>query len=252
MVRTLWDRIVGRETENEASEKLVKALREHEKQWPEIEAAWQKADDEVVVPAAQVHSVALHTENPERILAAWDALMRARWDRDRAKGAWDRKRLALLGELEALTGPVIQEKWEYWQSSLAQLHGQRRIKEIERFVDMAFDHTPRRVRYKSNFPAIAEAKKTLLAASQTLREMRHCALSEIDDFIEKTEAKLKKLDFETLVEEKEAVSLHAFSELQESTIVEPKAPPLHPAAQVLVDELVANAKPGRPVRLKLR
>lgn len=172
MVRTLWDRIVGRETENEASEKLVKALREHEKQWPEIEAAWQKADDEVVVPAAQVHSVALHTENPERILAAWEALMRARWDRDRAKGAWDRKRLALLGELEALTGPVIQEKWEYWQSSLAQLHGQRRIKEIERFVDMAFDHTPRRVRYKSNFPAIAEAKKR---CSRPRRRFAKCA-----------------------------------------------------------------------------
>jgi hypothetical protein len=132
-------------------------------------------------------------------------------------------------EIEILANPVISDKCRQWQADLSELRGKKVVEVDQKFRDMSKDQMPAMVSFRSNFATLAEAKAGLTEAIRTLRDMRHRPLSAIHAFIEKTEARMKALDFTVMKESAEAVSESRYLEIisqPEVKIFQPDKKPL--------------------------
>lgn len=213
----LWGKNNTPKKEIDESERLVKQLEKLEGETQAILEKWEKDNMENVFPLAERVSVLSLMRDPQGLIEAHRDLQRACWDRDRAREAHQRKIEGLCGDLEALTGPVINEKAMEWQQGLFQL---REKKSIEKVRARETVGSGTMITFRSNFGAIASAKEKLIKSRTVLRAMTHRPLSEIHSFIGKVEAELNKVDFSELKEESNEISERDFKELCETPGVE--------------------------------
>ena len=198
----LFDRISNpMAKEVKLSAELAKKRDALAQKWPAIQEAWNQIDEKEVLPLAAALSVAMFSQNRERITEAREALKRAIWERDDIKAGYERELSELNGEIEVMSGPVIFAKCAEWQNDLSGLRKRRAVEVDERFTDVSKETMPAMIKYRANFQAIRAAKLALLDAIRELRGMRDRPLSEVHAFIEATEAKLKAMDLTVLTEE---------------------------------------------------
>ncbi len=222
---SFWKRESNQSKAVQTSEQLVKKRSALEAKWPQVEAEWNKIDEQEVLPAAAKLSVALLAENPDRLISAREALKQALWKRDGVNGAYQRAVSELNGELEVLNAPVIAETIRRWHGELNALGGERVVEIDEKLIDLVDDRMPKSFRLRSNLAAITEAREALLDAIRTLKEMNLRSLSEVSSFIEAIEARMQKMDLTKLATAAEAISEAAFHDIISRPDVEVRPAP---------------------------
>lgn len=208
---SLWKKGVERTKDVKKSEELVTERDKLAAKWPAIEAAWNKEDETTVRKAAIELNTVLLMENPQRIIQARKALREAIWKRDTDRDKFQAEISQLNSEIEMLNSPVIFEKAGEWTSDLHELRNKRLIEMVE------FWYSPelgKRIKYRSNFSAISEAREKLFTAISKLRLMRQDSLESIHRNIQTVESEVKRIDFTALVEADKNVSAWRYDELR--------------------------------------
>ncbi len=196
---SLWRRGIEQTKNIGKSNELVKKRSELLKTFPEVQKKWDE-QDKVVLRMAGELSVAQYTENRDRILQAKENLKQSLWKRDAPREQFQREIDKLNGEIEGLNASTIFEKSEAWRKDLSLLRSKKVVESIERRNHPELGW---RVKYRSNLAVVDEAKIKLSAAFGELGGMRLSPLSEIHEFIKRTETELQRIDFSIMGDERE-------------------------------------------------
>jgi len=185
------------DNQSKRSAELVTELHAHEETWPEIKREYDELDKHCIEIASRL--VAANLAASPTAFALEIELRNARWDRDRGKGVFNRRRSDLHREISALTGPTINGFMTFCLERAKALLAEFKFFTDERKYNFLTDG--RTVIVRHNGVVLEKAKESIFAAMKTVREMPYRPLSEIQSQIAEFKKQFDEFDLLTLKSE---------------------------------------------------
>jgi hypothetical protein len=174
--------------------KLVKELAAHDATWPAVKTEYDEVDGACITLAASLN--AAKTAGSPTAFAIEAELKKLRWKRDGIAAAFRRKRDKLHAAIEAFTSPLIQD---FHCSALERIKGLSKLYLFERdepVFDIFSDRKTVTIRH--NGAALDSAKIQIFAAIKEIQNMRHAAVSDLREKIEKYNDQFADFDYSTM------------------------------------------------------
>jgi len=229
------------DNQSKRSAELVTELRAHEETWPAIKHEYDQRDKACIAIASRLAAANLAASPTTFALEI--ELRNARWDRDRGKGVFNRRRSDLHREISTLTGPTINRFVTFCLERAKTLLAEFKFFSDDKKYNFLTDS--RTVIVRHNGAALEKAKESIFAAMKTVREMPYHPLSEIKSRI--AEFKKQFDEFDLLILETEEVTEQAASDMKPKT--EPDkftiAYPVGDGSLVLQGGRISSAGQGR-------
>ncbi len=181
------------------SQKLVDELAAHQAKWPEVQAAFDRADGECIALARDFSAYSI-AGSPKALVIA-GTLKKKRWERDGIKNAHTIRRDELFRAIDGINAEPISAAREYLLGIVRNLLDKYDFQRLER----THDESGRRVRYtvkiSHNGAALERCKDRIFAILGQLDSMQHSTLADIENFVKKVKGEISTFDFQTMIVE---------------------------------------------------